>query len=121
MAEQDNRKRFTRVDVLVVLAVGVLVLLLAMPLFSGSHERAVRMVCKTNLSKLGKVMRIYANDYEGAFPRAGGPSTRWGITLNWMAPDRYMAFGIDRRDDSGGSASISASLYLLVKLSLIHI
>jgi hypothetical protein len=59
-------------------------------------------------------MFVYADDYEGALPRAGGPTTLWGQTPNWMGMTRYHAFNL-AVDTSGGRASISASLYLLVR------
>jgi len=59
-------------------------------------------------------MFAYANDYEGALPRAGGPTTVWGPIRNWAAANRYEAYGLSA-DGSGGSATISSSFYLLVK------
>jgi hypothetical protein len=88
---------------------------LVAPLFSQSQTRVERLLCRSNLAKIGRAMQVYAYDYERALPRAGGPATQWGRTSNWMAPDRYMAFNLSRRDGTGGAASVSASLYLLVK------
>lgn len=74
-----------------------------------------RMVCGTNLSGLGKAMLIYSNDYDDNFPRAGGKSSLWASKIpNWQALNRYHAYGL-KADGTGGQASISASLYLLVK------
>ncbi len=76
---------------------------------------AFRMTCGTNLSGIGKAMLIYANDFDDEFPRAGGPGTRWtGRTPAWDARDRFTAFGLSK-DGTGGTATISSSLYLLVK------
>jgi hypothetical protein len=75
---------------------------------------AHRMVCGSNLSSIGKAMLIYANDYEDELPRAGGKSSKWGYTPNWQADNRQAAFNLEP-DGSGGQASISSSLYLLVK------
>jgi len=75
---------------------------------------AFRMVCGSNLSGLGRAMLIYANDYDNDFPRAGGPTSKWGTTPDWQADNRSDAFGL-RPDGTGGSATISSSLYLLVK------
>lgn len=75
---------------------------------------AFRMVCGSNLSGLGRAMLIYANDYDNSLPRAGGPTTKWGTTPNWQADNRFDAFGLER-NGTGGSATISSSLYLLVK------
>jgi hypothetical protein len=92
----------------------VLLLPLVPPLLSGSQQEAERTRCRNNLSKLAKAILIYANDYEDALPRAGGPTTQWGATPNWMGTSRYQAYAISARN-AGGRASISASLYLLVK------
>jgi prepilin-type processing-associated H-X9-DG protein len=74
-----------------------------------------RMVCGSNLSGIGKAMLIYANDYDNKFPRAGGKESIWAARINnWQAKDRFTAFNL-KADGSGGQASISSSLYLLVK------
>jgi prepilin-type processing-associated H-X9-DG protein len=74
-----------------------------------------RMVCGSNLSGIGKAMLIYANDYDGRFPRAGGKESIWAARINdWKATDRRTAFNLEA-DGSGGQASISSSLYLLVE------
>jgi hypothetical protein len=76
---------------------------------------AHRMVCGTNLSGIGKAMMLYANDYDDEFPRAGGKTSVWANELpDWKGLNRYKAYGI-APDGSGGRATISSSLYLLVK------
>ncbi|MHC4433699.1 MAG: hypothetical protein ACYTBS_17810 [Planctomycetota bacterium] len=76
---------------------------------------AFRMVCGTNLSGIGKAMLIYSNDYDDEFPRAGGKTSIWTAKIpNWQAINRFEAYNI-QLDGTGGKASISASLYLLVK------
>jgi hypothetical protein len=71
--------------------------------------------CGSNLSGLGKAMLIYANDYEDRLPVAGGPDASWAArTPNWKGKDRAEAYGV-LPEAAGGQASISASLYLLVK------
>jgi len=78
---------------------------------------AFHMTCGTNLSSIGKAMLIYANDYDDELPRAGGPGTRWtGHTPAWDATDRFTAFGLSK-EGTGGTATVSSSLYLLVKYS----
>jgi len=58
---------------------------------------------------------IYANDYDDRFPVAGGECTVWGAGLSdWRTDHRAEAFGLDP-NGTGGHATISASLYLLVK------
>ena len=77
---------------------------------------AIRMVCGTNLCGIGKAMLIYANDYDDELPRAGGPKGRWVARLPWWAADnREDAYGLSDPNATEGRASVSASLYLLVK------
>ncbi len=84
-------------------------------LFLYRPPTAYRMVCGSNLSGIGRAMLIYANDWDNCFPRAGGTDTIWQTKLNnWQADNRIDAFGL-RPDGTGGSATISSSLYLLVK------
>ena len=93
------------------------VVFLLLPVFTRTRCVAFRMTCGTNLSGIGKAMLIYANDYEDELPRAGGRGTQWtGRTPDWTAPDRRTAFGL-ATDGTGGEASVTASLYLLVKYS----
>ena len=83
------------------------------------RSTAFRMVCGSNLSGIGRAMLIYANDYDNQFPRAGGPGTIWQPKINnWKADNRIDAFGL-KPDGTGGSATISSSLYLLVKFEFV--
>jgi len=76
---------------------------------------APRMPCGANLAGLGKAMLIYAGDNAGELPRAGGGTSAWALrTPDWAAPDQHTAFDL-AADGSRGRASVSASLYLLVK------
>lgn len=84
-------------------------------IFLRPRSYAYRMVCGSNLAGIGKAMLIYANDYDDKLPRAGGPGTIWQAKINdWKADDRFAAFNL-QPDGTGGQASISASLYILVK------
>ncbi|MCK4294351.1 MAG: hypothetical protein KAY65_14225 [Planctomycetes bacterium] len=77
------------------------------------RSTAYRLYCGTNLSGIGKAMLVYANDYDDELPRAAGPNSKWGATPDWQADTRSDAFGLT--EGSAGQASISASLFLLVK------
>jgi len=114
MAKRPTSKGLAPVELLflilaVVFLVGLLVLLLPR-----KRSYATRMVCGSNLSGVGKAMLLYANDYQEEFPRAGGRNSTWGQTADWVAPDRQRAYGL-QADGTGGAATISSSLYLLVK------
>ncbi len=110
-----KKKGFTLVELLVVIAIIALLMGILMPALARVRQIAFRMVCGTNLSGIGKAMLIYANDYEDELPRAGGRQSVWAPTIaNWMAPNRYQAYGVNT-DGSGGQASITSCFYLLVK------
>jgi len=110
-----RKKGFTLVELLVVIAIIALLMGILMPALARVRQIAFRMVCGTNLSGLGKAMLIYSNDYEDEYPRAGGRNSTWAYQIpGWMADNRYTAYGLSA-DGSGGSATITASYYLLVK------
>jgi hypothetical protein len=74
-----------------------------------------RLPCGTNLAGIGYAMLLYSNDYRDELPRAGGANSEWtGRVADWQARDRNAAYGLDA-NGTGGQASVSASLYLLVK------
>jgi len=116
MTRRDRARGLTRTDVLVVLGLGVFLLAVGVLLASEPRAQARRVVCRANLGKIGKAMFVYAGDYDGALPRAGGPTSTWGLLgNNWSAPDRYTAYGVTPGTGEGGKASISSCFYLLVK------
>ncbi len=115
MPGRYSPKHFTLVEVIVVVFVCLFVTAVVIPAGNKSSSIAFRIVCGTNLSGLGKAMLIYSNDYDDEFPRAGGRSTIWSSQMpDWTADSRYEAYGINSRGE-GGEATISSSLYLLVK------
>ncbi|HUS72704.1 MAG TPA: zinc-ribbon domain-containing protein [Sedimentisphaerales bacterium] len=76
---------------------------------------AFRMVCSSNLAQIGRAMLVYNSGYDDPLPQAGGPGTIWQPKINdWRGRDRISAFNL-KPDGTGGSATISSSLYLLVK------
>ena len=74
----------------------------------------MRTTCGKNVADIGKAILSYANDYEGELPRAGGKDSVWSGLVGWDAVDRFAAFGLNQ-DSSAGRATISSSLYLLVR------
>ena len=114
MAERWNWRRLTRADVLVVGGICLLLIILAPVLALRPREQSIRRLCGTNLAQIGKTMLVYANDHQGALPRAGGPTTRWGPVAMCATPNHPMAFGLDA-DGNGGTATISSGFYLLAK------
>jgi hypothetical protein len=96
-------------------AVAIFAVAVFLALDKSRYGMSPRLTCASNLSSIGKAMLIYANDYNDKLPRAGGKDTIWQPKINnWQAEDRFTAFNLEF-DRTGGGASISSSLYLLVK------
>jgi len=114
MKKRHGERGLTRVEILVVAVLCAVLLVVVIPILRSRPPHGWRLGCGTNLSGLGKAMLIYANDYGDRFPRAGGPDSLWAARLpDWKAQTRQEAYGIEPNDP--GQASISASLYLLIK------
>ena len=106
-----EKKGFTLVELLVMVAIVALLVGLIMPALSKARDAAQRAACAANLSSIGRAMIIYCNDNDRKYPRAGhfglsGWSTE-GYTVNFDSKERPWG----PKDD----ATITSSLYLLVK------
>jgi hypothetical protein len=101
-------------DALVAGVVCLVLVLLVSTLHAMTRERYFRTVCAAHLAEIGRTMSVYAADNEAALPRAGGPTTTWGMLANWVGAARPLAFGLGA-DGTGGKATINSSFYLLVK------
>jgi len=128
--EKSGGRRTGRVFAVLAIIIPVLVffamLLLLLPQLN-VKQMAYRMTCGKNLSEIGKAVQIYANDYDGEFPRSGGKiwkphlpgsgvkNSVWAKHIhNWRAENRYGAYNVSP-DGTGGVGNISSCLYLLVK------
>ncbi len=119
MSSLHKPKGVTRVELVVIVCASLfLAVCIIMPCLARLRQIAFRMSCAHNLSAIGKAMLTYANDQQGALPRAGGRASFWGGPILWNAPDRTRAFQM-ASDGSGGRATISSSLYLPVKYGYI--
>jgi len=109
-----TQPRLTLSELLVaVLIIGLLILILV-PVLAKIRVQRRRTACANNLPQIGKAMLMYCDDWDDKLPFAAGPDSRWGTTPNYQADTRPAAFGLDSKD-TPGQASISASLYLLIK------
>jgi hypothetical protein len=116
MARQQRSCGLTLGDVILLVVLLVLLVLIFVPRFARVRVVPTGNRCGVYLSGIGKAMMVYANDYGDRLPRAGGCGSVWAErTPDWTASDGSGAFGLSGADGSGGQATISASLYLLVK------
>src|SRR4030042_228659 len=107
-----KKKGFTLVELLVVIAIIALLMGILRPRLARVRQIAYRLYCGTNLSGIGKAMRIYSNDYDDEMPRAGLKDSTWTATIpNWRNVTRTAAFTSSR----SSVGSITSNFYLLVK------
>lgn len=115
MSERCKTQSLRPLEALVVLLMCLFLLAVAPLACRRTRSTDYRMRCGTNLSGLGKAMLIYSNDYDDELPRSGGRNSIWGAWIpNWMASNRFAAYGISARGE-GGVGTISSCFYLLVK------
>jgi len=103
-------RKLTLADVLIAVAVIVIAMIMLLPALSRPTTTDWRAVCGANLSALYKGLLIYAKDNNDDFPRAGGRRSYWGPTEHWDEP-----FDPNTYKRKPSSATIGASLYLLIK------
>jgi prepilin-type processing-associated H-X9-DG protein len=103
----------TLAELIVAIGVVALLLILSIPLLNRARSNSFRQTCANNLVGIGRTMLIYDGDCSDDYPHAGGGTSAWG-RVAWDAPTRRAAYGLDA-NGAGGNASVSSSLYLLVK------
>ena len=115
MTERCKTQRLRPVEALIVLLMCLFLLAVVPVACRRTRSTDYAAYCKTNLASIGKAMIIYANDYDDELPRSAGRRSVWRNRIpNWMASNRFGAYGV-AANGQGGVGSISSCFYLLVK------
>jgi prepilin-type processing-associated H-X9-DG protein len=112
-AKQEADSAFSRVDLLVVIAVIALLALLWMPALGRTRVNDQAFVCLNNLRQLLNAWRMYAEDNADALPSA------WGFTATDWIPigGAWMSWSGNPQTD--GSNTCNWDVNLVVKKSLL--
>jgi prepilin-type N-terminal cleavage/methylation domain-containing protein len=78
---------FTLVELLIVVAIVLLLVGLAFPVYSGARESAHKTACASNLRQIGKGILSYSIDYDDYYPRQDNCATGT-VLLNPAHRDR---------------------------------
>jgi prepilin-type N-terminal cleavage/methylation domain-containing protein/prepilin-type processing-associated H-X9-DG protein len=62
------RRGFTLIELLVVIAILAILAALLFPVFARAREQARRAICTSNLKQMGSALRMYTDDWDGAWP-----------------------------------------------------
>ncbi len=91
-----KRSGFTLIELLVVVAIIAILAALLLPVLGQAKERARRVVCMGNARQLTQAARMYADEYDGHFPRQFADRTKYAgsswphfIAVNALTESRH--------------------------------
>jgi len=81
-----DRRGFTLIDLLVVIAIIAILAAILFPVFAQAREKARQTSCLSNLKQLSSAMLMYAGDYDERFPPVVGRDSRQRnlYLMSWM-------------------------------------
>jgi prepilin-type N-terminal cleavage/methylation domain-containing protein/prepilin-type processing-associated H-X9-DG protein len=82
--KRPSRPAFTLIELLVVIAIIAILAAILFPVFAQAREKARATTCLNNTKQIGLALRMYLDDYEGAYPFSwfGGGGYGFDVALN---------------------------------------
>ncbi len=78
LIRRNRRPGFTLIELLVVIAIIAILAAILFPVFAQAREKARATTCLSNCKQIGIGMRMYLDDYEGAWPFSWYPQPQYG-------------------------------------------
>jgi prepilin-type N-terminal cleavage/methylation domain-containing protein/prepilin-type processing-associated H-X9-DG protein len=108
-----NRRGFTLVEMLVVIAIIGMLMGLLMPAVQRVRESARRAQCKSNIREIGLAMHMYAGDFDEYFPNAAAIAPSTATDFADVSPDGASPGGSNKSNLLGfGSLRLLVPAYL---------
>jgi prepilin-type N-terminal cleavage/methylation domain-containing protein/prepilin-type processing-associated H-X9-DG protein len=78
---QNRKAAFTLIELLVVIAIIAVIAAILFPVFARAREKARQAACLSNEKQIAHAVRLYMDDYDGAFPfvLAASANSAWSI------------------------------------------
>jgi prepilin-type N-terminal cleavage/methylation domain-containing protein/prepilin-type processing-associated H-X9-DG protein len=75
------RSAFTLIELLVVIAIIAILAAILFPVFAQARERARTTSCLSNCKQIGLGLRMYVDDYDGAYPFSWFSTPQYGFDV----------------------------------------